>query len=258
MFIVWGKKLVHRKQGYVADFCPFCREFRAFELKRLGSASHVYYLTLGEGDLLGFECTCQECGTVLKTDPGRYATVAKRALPIDELLTQTFPNGEDLLRERMDLERRARQDPRSVSPEDRRALIRSPFILLSPKVERRFASAKLDMGIGLALIGAIALLVSGPSIAQVVAPGADVGNVVLLSTVTGIALIAWQGVESSKRFMRREILPLLASNLKPLRPTESELSSVIAEMKQLGHKIGKKIKQADLEALLCTASRVRQ
>jgi len=35
MFIVWGKKRVERKQGMVADFCPICREVRAFTLIRL-------------------------------------------------------------------------------------------------------------------------------------------------------------------------------------------------------------------------------
>jgi len=47
MFIVWGKKIVYRKLGFVADFCPICRGPRAFELKRVGSASH---LVIADGD----------------------------------------------------------------------------------------------------------------------------------------------------------------------------------------------------------------
>ena len=30
MFVVWGKKHVYRKLGYVADFCEICRGPKAF------------------------------------------------------------------------------------------------------------------------------------------------------------------------------------------------------------------------------------
>ena len=42
MFIVWGTKRTERKQGLVADFCPICREVRAFQLIRVGLASLVH------------------------------------------------------------------------------------------------------------------------------------------------------------------------------------------------------------------------
>src|SRR6185436_5117204 len=42
MFIVWGKTIKRRKQGFVADYCSVCRDLRTFQVKRIGSASHVY------------------------------------------------------------------------------------------------------------------------------------------------------------------------------------------------------------------------
>lgn len=44
--IVWGKKFVYRKLGYVVDFCRLCREVRTFELKRVGLAGQIYFSDL--------------------------------------------------------------------------------------------------------------------------------------------------------------------------------------------------------------------
>jgi SepF-like predicted cell division protein (DUF552 family) len=47
--------------------------------------------------------------------------------------------------------------------------------------------------------------------------------------------------------MRRQIVPVLASSLKPLRPTEKELQSVLAELKQVRNKMGAKLVLSDLQ-----------
>ena len=92
MFIVWGKKRVERNQGLVADFCPICREVRAFQLIRVGLASHVYYVSFGEGKLAGHIIRCNECRVKLAVDPTRYATTEKDArVGLEVLLGGTFP-----------------------------------------------------------------------------------------------------------------------------------------------------------------------
>ena len=55
VFIVWGKKVVDRKLGHVAGFCPMCREPKTFLPRRVGAAGHVYCLSTGEGGLIGHE-----------------------------------------------------------------------------------------------------------------------------------------------------------------------------------------------------------
>lgn len=248
MFIVWGEKLVYRRFSYVADFCPNCRDIRIFELKRAGSASHVYYISAGEGELVGFERTCKECTTVVSTDPKKYATVSNKLLTLADLKNQTFPSVDAVLAEHLEMELRVQNDPLSFTPEERKTLIRSRFVLLSPKVERRFASTHLDKEIGLTLVGSIALLSIGPVVVHEIAPDTDVTPFALLFIALGLALVIWQALASSGRFMKREILPILASTLRPLNPTNSELSSAISELKQLRHKIGEKTKLADLHA----------
>jgi hypothetical protein len=38
MAVIWGRKKVERKLGFVAEFCPICRTPREFEVSRVGIA----------------------------------------------------------------------------------------------------------------------------------------------------------------------------------------------------------------------------
>lgn len=249
MFIFWGKKIVYRKLGYVADFCPICRSIQPFELKRVGSAAHVYYISVGEGALVGHERTCLECGTGLRADPDGYTSVAGKAGPLPVLLAETFPNLEHLLSERMLLEQKVRNDPAALTVDERRALIQQPFALLSAKVERRFESTHIDLHTGLALVAALALMVLGGAVIRARFPIAD-DLILMLAVLPGLALVTWKGIGTGRRYMKREVIPVLATSLKPLQPTEDELRSVLADLKRLGHKIGRKLKLNDLMAQL--------
>jgi len=249
MFIVWGKKVVYRRLGYVADFCPLCREPRAFEVRRVGLASHVYYVSFGEGRLAGHERTCRSCGAVLRADPARYAAVSPAEQPLESLVAQTFPGLRQALKDRLALEERIRADPAAVSPEERRALVREPFLLLSPKVERRFATTHLDKETGLALVAALALCVLGPALAARAWPNAA-GEAFVACLALAAALVVWQVAGSSRRFLSRSVIPALTTALRPLRPGEQELRAALEELKQQGQKLGKKLRLSDLQAEL--------
>ena len=127
------------------------------------------------------------------------------------------------LRERLDIEKRVQQDPASLSR----------------------ASTHIDKEVGLSLIAAIGLFVVGPALTHKAFPdSADLAVLVFLGL--GVLLVGWQAVMSGRRFMRRQVIPVLAKALQPLRPSSEELSTVLAELKQLSHKIGKKLTLADL------------
>lgn len=252
MFIFWGRKLVRRKLGYVADFCPICRTQRPFELQRIGSAGHVYYISVGEGKLVGHERACAECGTSFAAEPTIYAGVSKTLDPLPQLEKLTFPNYSEVLKERLELEKKVQTNPSLLSSEERHALIRSPFLLLSPKVENRFASTHIDKEIGLSIAAGIALLIIGPGIVGALAPD-KVDLSVLVFICAGLSLVVWQGFKSGRRFLQRQVVPSLAKTLAPLKPTEHEIKAVLVELNQLGHKIGKKFVVADLIAYLQTS-----
>jgi hypothetical protein len=213
----------------------------------VGSATHVYYLSFGEGTLVAHQRTCCDCGTSLKGDPATYATIASKPSPIDELLYVTHPNYETGHQQRAELDRRVASNPMSLSSEERRALIREPFLLLSPQVERRFAATHIDGRVTLALLGAFVLLFVIPR-ASAQFLGQQMSMLVTLGL--GVALVAWQGLGSGGRFFRKYIYPPLARALSPLRPTGEEIEAMLRELRQGGHKIGKKTKAQDILAQL--------
>ncbi|WP_457423800.1 hypothetical protein [Roseateles sp. P5_E7] len=245
MFIVWGKKIVRRKLGHVADFCPICRTTRAFKLVRVGSAGHVYYISSGEGELLGHERACTECGTTLRADPSTYASVAKARTPLPELIAQTYPSIQDALSERFALESRVAVDLHSLSVDERGALIREPFMVLSGKVEERFSTTHIDKEMALAIVAALVLLIVGPASLHGLMPGEE-GSLFLIFGILGLGLVVWQGIQSGRRFMQKAVLPLLARALHPLRPTEAELDSMCSALRVHGHKLGRRMRTADL------------
>lgn len=241
MFIFWGKKLVTHKLGFAADFCPMCRKVQSFLLKRIGLAGHVYYISSGDGELVGFERTCMRCETSLSTEPERYASIEKRPLALPELVKRTFPDVEGYYRERLELEKKVLVAPNSLSSAEREAFISLPFQLLSPKVEKRFASTHIDGRLALGILGALLALVLGPLITLTLFGEGNEGVALLISFLLGAGVVIWQSIESGKAFMRNKILPALVLALHPLKPTKSELEKVIHSLRMQQQRIGKKL-----------------
>ena len=245
MFIVWGKKAVYKKLGYVADFCTICRCARPFLVRRIGMAGHVYYISAGEGELVGYDRTCQSCQTSYPADPARYQSMAKKPASLRDLVKQTFPGFADAWAARLALEEQVKSSPMLLAAGQRKDLLREAFLALSPKVEKRFAATHMDKEVGFAALGAIGLLVAVPALTRAVAP-AHAEEAVLLAMAVGIALVIWQIAVSGRRFMRRDVVPALVRSLNPLRPKSEEITGILAELKLHGHKMGSKLKATDL------------
>lgn len=249
MIFIWGKKLVYRELGYVADFCSICRVPRQFSVRRVGLAGHVYYITSGEGELLGHERTCQECRIAFKAEPATYAAFSKERRPLAELMAKTYPNFAVALKERLELEDKLRTTPAFLTPQERTGLIELPFFLLSPKVEERLANFRLDVRVSLTIVAAIFLAPLSIALAEAVLPVGTPPQYAPLTIIgLAIAIIWWQAAGSGGRWVRREIVPVLAKTLRPLKPTEGELQAVLAELKKYKHKLGGKLKVGDLIA----------
>jgi hypothetical protein len=241
MFIVWGRKVVRRKLGYIADFCPVCRELRPFTLNVVRRVSHVYYIPLGRGDELGHDRTCQECRTLYQAKDTTYLQVARRQMPFEELKRVTHPTLDAVIRDRLELEHRVRNGRLKLSPADRFAWIKAPFMYLSPRVEWRFASTHIDKEVGLAIIATLVLPFVVGNVTSAYFPDVT-PQATAISICAGLSVIIWQLIGSGSRFMRREIIPVLARSLAPLQPTQQELEAVINEIRQGTHKIGRKVK----------------
>jgi hypothetical protein len=249
MFIVWGNKIVRRTLGRVADFCPICRSTRAFKLIRVGSAGHVYYISAGEGELVGHERRCTTCGTTLRATASTYADVGKPRTPLPELIAQTHPRLEASLAERLALEARIADDLASLSSDERSALVREPFLIMSGKVEDHFSATRIDTPMALSIVAALALLIIGPLSLHGLMPNEE-GTLLIIFGLLGLALVVWQGIQAGHRFMDRAVLPQLARALQPLRPTEAEVDAMQAALRTHGHKLGRRLRTADLMAHL--------
>src|SRR5262245_34959788 len=110
MFIVWGKKRIEREQGRVADFCPICREVRAFVLIRVGLADHIYYVSFGQGKLAGHVIRCETCKVVLGVNPTLYmATEKDSRVEVETLIRRTFPKLRETYAQRLELEEKIKR-----------------------------------------------------------------------------------------------------------------------------------------------------
>lgn len=171
--------------------------------------------------------------------------MAKKQAPLPELVAQTFPDFQTAWADRLALEEQVWSSPMLVPAEQRKSLLLESFLALSPKVEKRFASTQLDKEVGFAVLGTIGLLVALPALTRAVAP--DQAEAALLVALgIGIVLVIWQIAVSGRRFMRRDVVPVLVKSLNPLRPRKEEIAGILAELKSHGHKMGAKLKLADL------------
>ncbi len=243
MFIVWGTKRVERKRGMVADFCPICRKVRAFELIRVGLASHIYYVSFGEGKLAGHVIRCNECGVRLKADPARYAATEKDSrVGFEALVRDTFPKLREVCAKRLELEARIRQTPFSLSADERKYFLMEPFALLNPLVEQRFAnSTQMDRQSGLGGLGTV-LIAGGIFYASFAYHGPIQDKILLAGAIFfGIGTI-YTFVQlhlGPRRFFMARVLPPLVKALKPLKPTREDVAAGIDQCTMQRLKIGK-------------------
>lgn len=194
--IIWGKKYVHTRLGYVADFCPLCREVRAFELKRVGLAGHIYYISLSDGDLVGHERRCSVCGIQLSAKPELYARPSKKSRTLRELIALTFPNIATHYAGRFALEKAIRDSFAKIPRDDRLALLKEPFSLLSYKAEPQFRASLIHTQAILVFFAALILGgIAAAPLAVVLAPLASVlpeyEQLIWVTVLIVAAAIAW-------------------------------------------------------------------
>jgi hypothetical protein len=264
MFIFWGTRRVTSKLGVVADFCPICRGPQAFRLERIGMAGHVYGISVGSGQLAGFERSCTECGTRLNAEHGDYGDIAKRypldripaASQLSELIRTSNPHLLERYAKRIELEREIQRGETSLNSAERRQLIKEPFLVLAPGVERAFEETQIDLPLLLTIVAALALLAGLYALLDATL-GKETREL-LPVFMAGAGLIAFiavlvQGALVKKRFLRRHFYPRLGRTLIPLRPQRAELDVVLGEIRQLGFALGKRTKPAELEPFLRSA-----
>jgi hypothetical protein len=263
MIIVWGKKRKLKSLGYAADFCPICREARPFRIERVSIASHIYYVSLGAGETVGYLRTCETCGAVLDAEPTRYREVAPEpGRQISDLIAKTYPGFRETYAERLRLEETIRSSPHQLPAAEREALIREPFVVMAPLAEARLSGDTQfdrESGLGCLLtlaVPAIVLLMAGFLLAHFFDREGSkkiwpvVGIVALVLFGAGLVYTIVQLALAPGRWIRRQLLPKIVSALAPLKPSEQELTDCLALLGTTDLRIAKKIKVSHLLELI--------
>lgn len=249
MIVISGRKYVYRQLGYVADFCPICRSVQTFLVRRIGRANHIYFISVGKGELSGFDRICQSCLTPFPTESKKYKQILQNPVPPPELQAITFPDLETVWQERLALEAQVIKAPLLFSADERRELILGPFLLLVPKVERCYNSPVMDKQATCTILVAVLATLAGWALAGAVFPGSGY-KVALGIFVIGYSLSLWQILAAKTRRVTREVVPAIARGLHPLAPSEREVQAAFATISAAGHKMGSKLKLPELLALL--------
>jgi hypothetical protein len=249
MHIIWGTQRVRRKLGFVADYCAACDALRAFRLDRVVDAEHIFFISPGAGELVGFERCCLTCRTRAAADPKIYAAVAHDPdLPLGALKLKTFPNYERVREQaRRDTMPGARAE--NDYPESRAERILASLLKQAPKVEQRFASTHIDWQTALAGLAAIGLNVVTPAAALAWMPK-TMPWIWIVALVAAAALVVWQALQSKQRFLARKVLPEIANELQSTNPTVLELTTALSKASTLGYRIGKVLSAERIKSAL--------
>jgi hypothetical protein len=246
MFIVWGTKVVRKVRGRTADFCRLCRDFRPHRGVEVLSVAHIYYIPLGRRQAHGFEMTCESCGLLhaMPATLGRPALLRDGLADVETLISQTNPQGRSKWADRLAFEERARAG--TLSSEERPTALLEPFLLADSLLENRMKARRFDRLSGLAFVmtfvGFFATLGIGTSYLrsnhrETLNAAFAVGGFFALVTLVLAA-------SSVRRYARRELLPVIARSLGPLRPNRGEIATAIERLKEARVRIGR-VLQAD-------------
>jgi len=130
----------------------------------------------------------------------------------------------------------------------RASLIKEPFHLLAPIVEKRLSATHIDRYVGITLLLTVAGTILVANVFKMFGPFAieHEGTAVLITLGIGLVATGIQGYKSIGRYLEREVYPKITRSLRPLKPSQSELEAVFAELKRADFKLAKKAKLKDL------------
>ena len=253
MFIVWGTKVVRKKLGRMAEYCPMCRSPRAFLLQSIETVGHLYYIPLGSRTLQGYSKACENCGLALEVFEGDLeSTIKGRGVSLDELTEAASPPVAQRIQKRLAWDQQIKE--RKLDPAAHRELLQEPFVIAETLYQSRSSQTNLDkasgLGCFLSIVIPVLILVLMPKIWT----GDDQGFLVvglvagLLATLT-LFLLATDG----RRYVKRTLVPMIVRSLLPMNPTKQELEETLEMLKEAGFKIAKRVDATQISEALRTA-----
>jgi hypothetical protein len=252
MLFVWGKKIKRKRQGYAVDFCPYCRDFRRMTISRVGSAGHVYFISLGKGEHVRSEAVCLDCKGMQLVDASKYLEIVKKKREASEygkLMIRSNPEIEQTMSERLAIEKQVREDPSKLAPEVRTKLLTEPIHESAATGEDIVnGGIYFDWHLSTAAIGTVLATTAAFHILDAFDKmEEDWGYNTMLGVgaVGGIICIIL-AIGSKGRRVRRILNPLLRKALRPLNPHVEELKGILQNYNTLA--VGKHLRAEELES----------
>ena len=244
MIILFGRKTKERPLGWVAEFCPICREIQACELRSLERVFHLYLVPLSRRQIAE-ELICTECGYGARIAAKQFRYVAEKRASTHALEASTNDDLRAVIHDRLAFESRLKSG--SLSHEERIDAIAEPLALAQPYIENRArrggSESMLAVLIFVLMIACVvtAVVILDPQVPNWLKITAGAGSSGLL------AVIIYLSATQSRREARRFGLPLVARSLAPLHPRRDEIEQALSKLRESRKKVWKWFRPHEIE-----------
>ena len=212
-------------------------------MHEIREVSHVYYVSFGKGQVVGYRLDCGDCGVQLYQDEAGVEDTTPTPSPsIEECIAATNPSLREAFAKRLAIETEIEAGKLPEDPEIRSALLYEPFQALAPEMARGTAETRIDLPGALGCIGTIVAVVAAAMATSFIAGLFErelLPEDLLIWVILGVGLVGtgytfWQLHLSARRWLEKRIVPQLNRALAPLRPTTAEIEEIITAYKQGG------------------------
>jgi hypothetical protein len=245
VFLIWGEQNTEKKLGYVAEYCATCRDVRTVKLLRVGRTSHIYYLPLGQGRLLGYDGVCRKCelrfGVEITDYPALEEDKNAELIPLVQKTNPKLLAGND----------------EALSAWQRMNEVREPFVRYNQNLLQRFAGGnRYDGPAMLALAGSFVVPVCFAMLASMLAlPKSADGWIGLTFIGLFFGGLYWTSRltrSAPRRFFRARLEESLLTDLRALHPRRDELEACLAALREHEYPIAAAVSTD--RVLACAAS----
>jgi hypothetical protein len=229
VFLIWGEQNTEKKLGYVAEYCATCRDVRAVKVLRVGRTSHLFYVPLGPGRLLGYDGVCRRCELRFGVEITDYPAFEQdKNADLIELVRKTNPKllaGNDA----------------ALAAWRRMSAVREPFLRYNQNLLQRYlAGARYDLPAVLALAISLAVPFAFVYLGDRLLPkSADawIGFGFIAIFISGLAWANRLARAEPQRFFRGKLEDPLLDDLRKLSPTREELLACLAALREYEYPI---------------------
>lgn len=221
VMILHGKKRVLKPKGWVAEYCPVCREPRSMQARLWESYYHVYFVRVGQRKTGDLQLACGECGVFLIRPSNNFPAFSRNPSGWDLIASRTNPMLNVTMADAAHAELEAsRAEPGDEARLDWIAGIVSELAPWAYSRAQRTASESLTAVLTLLMIFSI------PVAAVMLAASSRNSLWVGGTAATLVFVTVWRTAFARRRAAWRVMQPRLVPAVEYLAPTDDEFREV--------------------------------